>query len=66
MSEAWVERVVLDLLPGEPISGRISAGDEKPALFHGWVDLASKLEHLRHDNGSRAASPSEVTDEHES
>jgi hypothetical protein len=57
MGEAWADRVILDLLPGEPISGRISTGNQQPESFRGWVDLASKLEHLRSDLKAGGADP---------
>ena len=64
MSEKWGERVVLDLHPGEPIRGRISSGGRAES-FHGWIDLASKLEHLRSDTGPPMAGPTESTGEHD-
>ncbi len=47
VDERGIERVVLELEPGEPISGRIhrSTGPAQP--FRGWLELASTLEHLR-------------------
>ena len=49
MSEAKVQRVVLELDPGEPIRGRIGdvAGPVEP--FRGWLELASRLERIRAD-----------------
>lgn len=41
------DRVVLDLNPGEPISGFIGGYGRRGERFHGWVELATKLERLR-------------------
>ena len=52
MAEEQADRVILDLIPGEPISGWISAGVGPTEAFRGWIELASKLEHLRKGRGS--------------
>jgi hypothetical protein len=39
--------VVLELNPGEPISGRIQDASGDAETFHGWLDLAGKLDRLR-------------------
>jgi hypothetical protein len=51
------ERVVLELSPGEPISGRISLEGREAESFRGWVDLASRLERLRNDARIDASGP---------
>jgi hypothetical protein len=38
------EEIVLHLDPGEPIRGRITFATGPALSFHGWLDLASKLE----------------------
>jgi hypothetical protein len=50
-------RVLLELNPGEPISGTIGRWSEAPESFRGWIELASKLERLR---ASEAAVPPPV------
>jgi hypothetical protein len=40
-------RVVLDLNPGEPISGHIQGAGGTAEAFRGWVELAGKIERLR-------------------
>ena len=60
MGEESTNRVILDLLPGEPIRGRISAGANGAESFRGWIDLASKLEHLRTDGALQNPGSGEV------
>jgi DNA-binding CsgD family transcriptional regulator len=55
MGERGVERVVLELNPGEPISGTIRGGSGDPESFRGWLELASRLERLRTDRATEAA-----------
>jgi hypothetical protein len=47
-------RVVLDLSPGEPITGRIQAEGREAVEFRGWIELASKLEAARTDGADEA------------
>ena len=47
MSAAKSARVVLELDPGEPISGWISGSRGPAEPFRGWVELTSKLDRLR-------------------
>jgi hypothetical protein len=59
MDTDHAERVVLDLDPGEPIHGRIAFSTGPAQSFHGWLELASKLERARSEasSGPIAASP---------
>ena len=41
------ERIVLELDPGDPISGRIDCPPGAVQTFRGWLELATKLERLR-------------------
>jgi hypothetical protein len=47
MERPAVERVVLELFDGEPISGRIcgSVGAARP--FRGWLEFTSLIERVR-------------------
>jgi hypothetical protein len=47
MVEPHLERVMLELCPGEPISGRIFTAGETAQPFRGWLELAGKLERIR-------------------
>jgi hypothetical protein len=52
------EEIVLHLDPGEPIRGRITFATGPALSFHGWLDLASKLEHvLSQAGGTTIATP---------
>lgn len=55
MDERGAVRVALELLPGEPIKGRIQCEDAPAQNFHGWLELASKLERLRVEGGEARA-----------
>jgi hypothetical protein len=57
MSTDHVKRVVLELEPGEPIHGRITILTGPPQRFHGWLELASKLEHAWPSGGTPNAAP---------
>lgn len=47
VDERRIERLVLELEAGEPISGRIHCSTGPAQLFRGWLELASTLEQLR-------------------
>jgi hypothetical protein len=49
MGTAGIKRVVLDLDMGEPIRGTIGVWGRRAEAFHGWLELAGKLERLRAD-----------------
>jgi hypothetical protein len=51
VDERGIERVVLELEAGEPISGRIHRSTGPAQLFRGWLELASTLEQLRPAHG---------------
>lgn len=53
VAEPQIERVVLELSAGEPLSGRVLTADGTAEAFRGWLELAGKLERMR------PASPSE-------
>lgn len=63
MSEDQAERVVLDLDPGEPIHGRITFSAGPVQAFHGWLDLASKLERALPPVGDAIATPPHLSAE---
>jgi hypothetical protein len=44
MSGPEVERIVLELHPGEPINGVIHRPGEPSRPFRGWLELAGQLE----------------------
>jgi hypothetical protein len=46
---AWL---VLELDPGEPIHGRLTSAIGSVHTFHGWLDLARRLETVRGANPS--------------
>lgn len=52
LGEERVEQVVLELEPGDPISGRIRGHAGPPTPFRGWLELSSQLDHLRHASDS--------------
>jgi len=57
MSTDHAERVVLDLDPGEPIHGRITFSTGPAQSFHGWLELASKLEGVRPPGDTAITAP---------
>jgi hypothetical protein len=44
---APIQRVVLEIEPGEPIHGRLAAASEPSRRFHGWLELTALLDGLR-------------------
>jgi hypothetical protein len=49
-----IQRIQLELNPGEPITGTIRDQSGQAQSFRGWLELTTKLERLR--NGDDAAS----------
>lgn len=46
----------LSLTGGDPITGSVGvAGESRPMLFHGWIDLMSAINSLRADANRRTA-----------
>jgi hypothetical protein len=62
MHRPGVERIFLELDPGDPISGRIHCPPGAVQTFRGWLELATKLERLRdehvHETSKGAVDPS--------
>jgi hypothetical protein len=57
MAGPAIERVVLELNPGEPISGRIREQTGHAQSFRGWLELTTKLERLRSGRDNAADEP---------
>jgi hypothetical protein len=57
MGRADGKRVVLELDPGDPISGQIAGPGEDAESFRGWVELVSKLERFRGGREPEQAEP---------
>jgi hypothetical protein len=55
------EQVVLELFPGEPISGRIRGSGAPAESFRGWLELASKVERMRAQRADVTAEPAKDT-----
>ncbi len=53
MCGAGMQRVVLELEPGEPISGQIRIATGPAQAFCGWLELATKLEQARAGEGDK-------------
>jgi hypothetical protein len=58
-----VDRIVLDLEPGEPIRGSICAQSGRSQRFYGWLDLASRLERLQQASDVGASTPDQQEDD---
>jgi hypothetical protein len=57
MHDPTTARMVLELDPGEPISGRLQDQTGHVQPFRGWLELATKLERLRHSEAQAATNP---------
>jgi hypothetical protein len=57
MDAPQTEQVVLELFPGEPISGRIRGSGGPTESFRGWLELASKVERMRMPQADVTAEP---------
>jgi hypothetical protein len=51
-----IERITIELEPGEPIHGRLLDGGQTQS-FHGWLELSAALERARQRGGEQPQDP---------